>query len=146
MIKRALLTLLLFAFCSPAYANEVLNFKRPKNYKERLVIDFINQQAKTPPISYLIAPIDLNNDFINEYIIKPTSPNFCASLTFCPHKIIALPQYKPLLIGDFRAHHIIVEDSHAYGVRNLKIYDNKDNNFTFSTARWNPFSFSYEEK
>ncbi len=147
MIKRALLLLLPALFiCLPAYALEALNFKEPHSYKEKFVVNFIHQQTDTTDIPYLIAKIDLNDDFINEYIVKPNSPKFCVISSFCSYKIVALSHYKPILIGDFKAHNIVAEEGNEYGVRNLRIYGNKSNSFSFSTAYWNPFSFVYEIK
>ncbi len=144
MIFQALLTVLLLIPYNAAYASEALRFNPPTNHKENLVIDHLNQQLKTTNTPYLIAKVDLNNDLIDEYITKPASPQLCRTVSFCPYHIIALPQHQPLLIGQFDAHNILVEDTHKYGVRNLRVYNKLNNNFTSSTALWNPFSFLYE--
>lgn len=145
MILRALLLSLTFLYSSASLANEVLNFKEPIGYKEKFVISFLDKQQKQPISSYALAKVDLNEDAIDEYIVKPSTGNLCKTPTFCPHYIIILHKYQPLLIGQFDAEKIIVENDNSYGVRHLRIYDNANNNFTYSTAHWNPFSFQYEK-
>lgn len=115
-----------------AEANQRLNFQEPETRREKQAISFSQNKG-------LIAKIDLNNDLIDEYIVRS-----CDNKSFCNHTIIAFKEFKPLKIGKFQAHKIVISHEKTYGIHDLIVYNQQYNDFAFETAIWNPFSFSFE--
>lgn len=142
-------TALIFLFLSftlapiSAQALETLSFKEAKNYKERKAISFVKKTFQTPDIKYVLSAIDLNNDGLNEYIIKPAS---CSPNTFCQHHIVAFMKEQLISLLSIKAQKIIIKDIHHYGVRDLMVYSSPMNDFEKSKYQWNPFSYIYEQK
>ncbi len=127
-----------------AMAIESLRFQAPVSYKEKQAITLVKKLHTTPRITYHIATTDLNNDAIDEYIIKPASARDCQKKPLCQHSIIALQDHAPLLIGQFDAHKILISDKKTYGVRHIIVYNQPHNDFKTATAIWSPFNFRFE--
>lgn len=136
-------TLLLIIAPNHTKASEALYFKEAKNHKEKNIISFIKKTYQAFDKEYILAPADLNNDGINEYVVKEKN---CPSNTICRHHIIAIMEDKPISLLSVNAKKIIVNDTNNYGVRNITIYDNKMNDFKKSKYLWNPHSYLYEQK
>lgn len=143
MISRALLIFLFITFAAPAFANQPLIFKDANGYKDNLILSALHEKTGKENIKHLIAKADLNNDAIDEYILKPDAFQNCAPKNFCPHYIYALTSYNPVFLGEFTAFKIIVTQSKTYGVRSLQIYNNPNNNFSYTLAPWEPFLSKY---
>lgn len=145
-MKQAALLLLTILFFLPvtAMATEALRFRNADSYKEKQIIQFIEKTNKTSGIPYLIAPIDLNNDAIDEYIIKPASTKYCVRKPLCSHQITAFRNRFPLLIGEFDAHKMVISNKKAYGIRHIIVYNVPHNDFKSETATWSPFNFRFE--
>ncbi len=141
MIRALPMTLLLFFILPPSgEAAEILRFKRPETFRENKAIEAISQTQD----QYLTAKIDLNNDLIDEYIIKSSNDQTCAPNNLCRHVIVAYRKDTPLIIGEFNAHKILILNEKTYGIRDLIVYNNAYNDFKNVTARWNPFNFKYQ--
>ena len=142
------LALTLFIFLTyipfPAHAFESLRFQEADSYKENQILDFIKTQNKTAQDIYHLAPFDLNNDAIDEYIIKPKSAKNCPQAPLCPYQIVAFQERQPILIGSFDAHKILISDKKTYGIRHIIVYNQRHNDFKTAIAVWNPFSFRFE--
>ncbi len=127
-----------------AFAQEYLKFKEPETRKTAHIIqqlgDNLSQNALAP---YLIATTDLNDDSIDEYLLKSKS---CNDNTACPHTIIAIKNDKPITLLTIDASLIIVSDQQDYGVRRLIISENGTNDFQKSTYQWSPKSFTYNKQ
>lgn len=142
MIKSLTLfsTLFLLAFVIapfPLKADESLRFQVPVSYKEKQIVALVKPAEE----SYLLAPIDLNDDALPEYVVKPAS---CAKGTLCSHHIIVFQDRQPIELGQFDAHKILISGKKDYGIRQIIVYNNSYNDFENSTARWNPFAFRFE--
>jgi len=129
------MTLLFTLNSNSAKAANTLKYKTPNNYKEIQALS-----AAEIKDDHVLAKIDLNEDFISEYIAKPAN---CAAKQFCTYTIIAYMNRSPIIIGQFDAHQITPLKKKDYGVRRLNIYNVKRNDFAFNTARWNPRIFKY---
>jgi hypothetical protein len=129
VLNRLLLLLLLFPV--PALAQESLRFDSADTRREKQALS-INENKG------LIAKIDLNDDLIDEYVIRS-----CNGSKFCNYSIIAFKDFKAIKIGDFKAHKIVVSREKTYGVRDLIVYNQQYNDFAFETAVWTPFRFYY---
>lgn len=130
---RLLLTLTFaLLFIPSALAQETLRFAEAKSYREQQITKKFSDGA-------LIAKIDLNDDFIDEYILKKqTGKEILKHYT-----IIALENRKPIIIGKFDAHKLLVDTKKRYGIKHLIIYNNPHNDFQSKTAIWDPYTFSY---
>ena len=126
-------------FANNALANENLQFEKAISNKHLSIISSLNTKDLAPD-KYAIATIDLNEDFIDEYILRP---NQCPPQQLCPHLIIALNNRIPHVIGEFDAHKILVSYKKSYGVRHLIVYNQSSNDFITRTARWQPYISKY---
>lgn len=145
MIRAFILTFLLSLLLpASSYADSNLRFKKPENHKENKAIEAISQKSSDAFTSYKIAPIDLNDDLIDEYIVTLDDAQKCTKNNLCPYYIIAFAKYEPLMIGQFDAHKILVSSKKTYGINDIIVYNNTHNDFQTTNARWNPFSFTYK--
>lgn len=130
---RLLLTLaFVFSFPLPVSAQESLRFNEAKDFKEQQIIKKFSHDA-------LITKIDLNDDFIDEYILEKQTNN----PKFKHYTVIALENRKPIKIGEFDAYKLLVDTKKRYGIKNLIIYNNPHNDFQSKTVIWDPYTFSY---
>lgn len=145
-MKQAALFLFIAIFLLPvaSMAAETLRFRNAESYKERQIITFVEKTNKTNGIPYLIATIDLNNDAIDEYIVKPASTKNCINRPLCTHQVAAFRDRKPILLGEFDAHKMLISDKKSYGIKNIIVYNVPYNDFKSETAIWNPFNFRFE--
>jgi hypothetical protein len=144
MIHTALLFFLILACPFTAQANEQLRFQAPDSYKENKVIEYVSSINKKLSSPLLLAKIDLNADALDEYIIRAKDITACPQNKLCPYVIIALQDHKPIQIGQFDAHKILISNKKNYGIRQIIVYNDAYNDFKNVTAHWNPFSFSFE--
>jgi hypothetical protein len=124
-------------------ADDKLRFQDAENYKQNQIIDFVKTKTRNSLIEFHLAPIDLNDDLIDEYVVKPHNINDCANAPLCLNYIVAFKARKPILLGQFDAHKILVSNKKTYGVRDLIVYNVNRNDFKYDTAHWNPFESLY---
>lgn len=144
MIRYTLLLIIILAFPTKVSANDSLRFQVPVSYKEKQVVQFVLSKQDNFPSPLWIAKIDLNNDAIDEYVIRAQNTDNCASGKLCRHVIIAFQDHKPINIGQFDAHKILISNKKSYGIRQIIVYNDAYNDFKNITASWNPFSFTFE--
>lgn len=145
-MKTAALFLILIVFLMPniARAEERLRFKAAENYKDRQIVSFVQKLAESPSVIYALAHTDLNNDAIDEYIVKPAQSSDCPDKPLCPYAVIAFQDRKPILLGQFDAHKMLISNKKTYGVRGIIVYNNHHNDYQSKTASWSPHSFQFE--
>lgn len=119
------------------FAQSALKFEQPDNRKARQALAFV--AALSPHTDFTVAAIDLNDDFIDEFIVKDTSQKKMAI-----HYIVAYENRKPILIGEFQAQKLLISTKKDYGIKQLILYNNSYNDFSTQTARWDPDSFFYD--
>ena len=139
---RFLILFLILVLPSNLRAETKLSYKIPSNYKQAKVISFAKTLARNNS-EILISSIDLNDDFIDEYIVKPAS---CNKSELCSFSIIALMNDAPVEIGQFNAQEIIILDNKNFGIKQLKIYNKASNDYAQSVAFWDPYQFKYVYK
>jgi hypothetical protein len=132
-----------FLTVSTAQAQQRLSFGEPLSSKEQKIISFVRKNVQDPDNKYVLSKIDLNNDSLDEYVVRAQS---CTSKTLCRHDIIALLENKPLLLLSAQARQIIIENNHHFGVQDITLYDNTMNDFQKSNYAWNPHTYLYEQK
>jgi len=137
--------LILFIIFLPleAKAQQTLNFKVAKSFKEKQITSFVSKNTNIDVSSFILAPIDLNEDAIDEYIVKPNSRRLCNDSLFCKHHIIALQDREPIQIGQFDAHKVLISNKNTYGIRDIIIYNNQYNDFKSEIASWSPSKFLF---
>ena len=144
MIRYTLLLILILTLPTKVSANDSLRFQAPVSYKEKQVVTLaLSEQENLPPPLWL-AKIDLNNDAIDEYVVRAKNTDNCTSNKLCSHVIIVFQDHKPIKIGHFDAHKILISNKKSYGIRQIIVYNDAYNDFKNVTARWNPFSFTFE--
>lgn len=116
-----------------------LNFKIPLNYKELQAVAKAKKESGGN-VALLLANADLNDDFINEYIVKPSN---CQQQQLCDYKLIGFKAREPIILGEFDAHKIIILSKKDYGVKRLNVYNKSNNDFSFQTAVWDPVQYKY---
>lgn len=122
-----------------AQAQLTLSFKTPLNYKELQAAAKAKEEIGGN-VPLLLANADLNDDFIDEYIVKPSN---CQQQQLCDHKLIGFKAREPIILGEFDAHKIIILSKKDYGVKRLHVYNKSNNDFSFQTAVWNPVQYKY---
>jgi hypothetical protein len=124
----------------PAFAQQALRFRDADGYRESQILVFLNERRGSET-AFLLAPVDLNDDLISEYIARDPE---CPPSALCPFYIVAMMEREPTLIGQISAHKITPADKKDYGVRQLLVYNQSGNDFAGEPARWNPWNFRYE--
>lgn len=135
-----LLSFLSFFDISTAYANERLRFQAIETAKEKQILNYASSIHKETLSTPQIAKIDLNGDLLKEFIIRPS----CSTKRLCPHIIIALQDLKPVILGQFDAHKMLISYNKTYGIRDIILYNDLHNDFKSQTIRWSPFFFEYK--
>lgn len=122
---------------SSAFALESLNFNVPYNDSATsLIKEHVTLKGLDAISTPAIAKYDLNNDFINEYIVS--DKNCIEAQLLCPFLIFANTAQNQLIeIGSFTARDVKISNNTTSGVRNLNIYQNNRNHFSFDVAKWN---------
>ncbi len=125
-----------------ASAQQTPVFGAAVTYKENQIIQFVSQLPGQNN-DYTLAKVDLNDDALDEYIVKPSR---CSIKTMCPHHIVAFKNRQPILLLDIIAYKIKLSDKTTYGILDLIIYNQKHNDFLSKNFGWNPYSYRYEQK
>ncbi len=122
---------------SAASADKPLIFHDAKTYKETQVIRHAENNKEKQSVK--ASTYDLNGDFIDEYIVKKFTPNQRLS----NYTIVALENRIPITIGTFQAVKLLVSTKKTYGINNIIVYNDENNDFQTLTYAWNPNDFSY---
>ena len=138
----ALYLIALATVCSgKALANEALQYHSPDSYKENQVKELISKQNQS--FTYVLAPVDLNGDAVDEFVVRPENPEACSDKPLCPYHIVAFKEQEPIIIGDFLAHKLLISDKKSYGIRDIIVYNQKSNDYEHVTAAWDAYYFYY---
>jgi len=143
-ITALFITLAFISLLNDAFASEKLRFVEPESFKDKQIVDFIAKSSETSTDEYILAHIDLNNDAIDEYIVKPKLVQNCPKAPLCPYSIMAFENRLPISLKQFDAHKILISNKKTYGVRGIIVYNDFYNDFKFKTFNWSPYSFQYE--
>ncbi|MEZ5919446.1 MAG: hypothetical protein R3D66_05965 [Alphaproteobacteria bacterium] len=121
----ALLTAGLVSAFPAAYALETLRFQEIDT--PRLQSLFQGRQDIT------IAPIDLNEDGLDEFIVKP---KMCAKE--CDFTVMAENGNNGQLIalGTLKGRELLPGNAYSHGVRHLLLFDDPNNDYSYSVYVW----------
>jgi hypothetical protein len=130
------LTVLVLA--TSAFASGVLSFNGPMNERERRLMDaYAADILKTPLSNLSIARADLNEDGLNEFLVRAN----CAGL--CTYKILAESDDKIVELGNIEAKEIRMGNAYFSGVRNIIAYKNTLNDYDRTVYVWEPQASRY---
>lgn len=121
-----------------AQAQSLSHYQKAETYKERQIIQFVSQNHGKD--DYFLWKIDLNDDFIDEYFVKPEN---CQMSLLCPIIIVAFMDNTPIELAQFDAHKIVPSTKKNYGIQQLIIYNQINNDYAHQTAIWDPYQFKY---
>ena len=130
------LALTLFSV-SKANAEETLRFREADNYKENQILT--HAQANIENSDLILSPFDLNGDFIDEYVVRTQNKE----KQLYSYAILAFENNTPIIIGQFKAFNLLVSSKKTYGINNIIVYNDLNNDFRALTSIWNPYEFSY---
>ena len=130
------LALTLFSV-SKANANEPLRFGEAGNYKENQILTHAQANIENPDL--ILSPFDLNGDFIDEYVVRTKNKE----KSLYSYAILAFENNTPIIIGKFKAFNLLVSPKKSYGINNIIVYNDLNNDFRTFTSVWNPYEFSY---
>lgn len=141
----ALLTFSLIAFPAASFADTPLIFKDgAQDLRTRQIEDFLVTGGILPAEKTLeTAKIDLNRDGIDETIFRH-APEGCENTADCLYVIAGLAARQPVHIASIRARKIGISSENAYGVRQILVYNQKQNDFQYITYVWNPATSTFE--
>ena len=122
---------------SKANANEILRFREANNYKENQIL--AHAQTNMERQDLILAKFDLNSDFIDEYVVRTQNKE----KQLYRYAILAFENNKPIIIGRFKAFNLLVSPKKSYGINNIIVYNDLNNDFRTFTSVWNPYEFSY---
>lgn len=87
-----------------------------------------------------IAASDLNNDGIDEYIVRDHA---CAAYDTCRYVVFADTDQGLVVLGEITARSIALGKGYSHGIRDLAVQNNPDNDFTFERYVWEPQQSRY---
>ena len=119
----------------PAYALEkpVYNQKISKSSQIKIT-SYIH--AQNNDVATDIAPIDLNDDGLYEFIVKDKSCTM--QHKFCQFYILAEGASEAIEIGNITARDLAVAEKQSSGVRNLLVFQDPVNDYTSAVYVWEP--------
>jgi len=140
------LTFILLALSSgQSQARESLTYSSGlAERKDRQIYAFVQEQEIYPDVTSIeLAKIDLNADGLAEYIARPAR-TACAQSQFCLYTLVVFKDRTPLLLNKIEAKNLMISTKKTYGIRDLIVYTNPQNDFQARIYSWNPFSFRFD--
>ena len=126
---------------TPALASEKLIYNQKLSKSSSLLIKkFLNSS----PSEFDIAQIDLNDDGLSEFIIRPKTCN--AHVAPCQFSIVAETGNDIVSLGVIDAMAVSVDAETTSGVRNIHAFDNPRNDFDYSLYNWEAARSQYMMK
>lgn len=135
---------MLFGY-SPVMASEPLLFNYTPNPIEQKLIDQVTKPLEES--TFEVSAIDLNKDGIDEFVLKSkeckrTQTN---AQNYCHYLIVSnLDDEKMMTLGEFHAKSLILSNNFFKGIRELHVYNVKENDYDYNIARWNTEASGYE--
>jgi len=139
-LRVPVLSLILICFALPALAGQPLIFRsKVKDVREQSVLDYLaGLRWLDQKLPFTMAGTDLNGDGVDEWIIRQDISPTCESDASCQYLVVGLTEREPVLLGDFAARKVGIADEKQYGVRNLLVYNEKNDDFAVKTYVWTP--------
>lgn len=140
----ALSALMLSGYSSANAAEPVLYDFSPNPHEQKLIAEFAQSSEI---IDFDIADVDLNKDGLSEFIFKSKKCDLVVNRqkNYCNFTIAANQSDEKLInLGSFQAKAITLSNNFFKGIRDLHVYNLKENDYDYNIARWNPEKSGYE--
>ncbi len=138
MSKKLLLLLFLCGFI-PNLANavEALNYNKELGITlEHQVNLFLNKNYNSNLSNYSIAAIDLNNDGLDEYVLR--EKRCIISKSQCYHLVIAENKNTIIELLKIKTQNIMIGETYSHGIKDLLVFKNQINDYDFDIYIWSP--------
>jgi hypothetical protein len=122
-------------FAGPALATGAFEWDTPLSGPQKLLLE---AYFKQPASAFSIAPADLNEDGIPEFVVR----SGCEA-SLCTYKILAEQNSTLIELGNLQAFNIQSGNASSNGVRNILAYKNADNDFRPALYVWEPQAARY---
>lgn len=136
------LTLWVFLAIPPVAAAEALAFTHDPGRPDHLAIQNYFRGQSNQQSDFFIADPDLNNDNIPEFIVYDSLCDY--SKKPCVFKILSDTEKGIVPLGEITAYRVALDGKSAYGVRNLRAYKNKANDYDYAVYVWEPLDARYK--
>ncbi|PCI97172.1 MAG: hypothetical protein COB14_09385 [Alphaproteobacteria bacterium] len=145
-MKRLLIVLCFTYLCTgyskPAEALEPLDYNKKISPSLGHQIDsFLEKTYDTNLSQYDVAGVDLNNDGIDEHILKQLLCNIQTKQ--CTHLILAEKQEDILLLSKIKAYNLMIGGTSSHGIKDVLAFNNKINDYNFDIYMWSPSQKMY---
>ena len=137
-----LLLLLIFLPFDAAEASERLSFSGQLSERSRHLLErYTAEQIKTDFHSLKIAKADLNEDNLDEYILRTDDCEEASSA--CTYLVLAEADDQIIQIGKFRAREVMLGNGYSSGIRNIAVLENQNSDFDYKLYVWEPAQSQY---
>lgn len=122
----------------PANAAQTLSFGAKISDTSRVVLDgYIRASLGQAPETLEIAPADLNNDGLSEFILRDKNCSTCRFLVLAETNGAIVP------LGEAQGHTLEIDNAATAGVRSLLVYTNGANDYEYAVYVWEPGASRY---
>lgn len=131
----------LWLLAFPALAAERPLFMENWATPDRAALTRFLISAYTPalkPEDLLVAASDLNGDSAPEFIAAPRNRKNCHPLAGCTYAIAAFDGQTVTNLGFLKGFSIVLSDKRSYGIREILVYSNPDNDYAHARYIWDP--------
>ncbi len=141
MIKNILILICLITASTTlskhSFALEELNYGKKISYSLSYKIDtFLNGEYGNSISDYNISSIDLNNDGIDEQVLKQKQCHL--SKGKCTYLVIAEKKQEILILFKIKAYNLAIGNIGSNGVKNVLALTNNVNDYNFDIYMWSP--------
>ncbi|MAI62874.1 MAG: hypothetical protein CBB87_10405 [Micavibrio sp. TMED27] len=122
------------------------DFAQPLVYEKAVSQDFLKelqavlQFADNQLLNAQLSKIDLNEDGLDEYIVRDGS---CIDNHFCEYGVVAKTNQGYINLLRIKSFNLMLGNEYTKGVRNLRVYNNRLNDFNYTTYIWSTSRLSY---
>jgi hypothetical protein len=128
-------------FPAPAHATSTLDFTSKISETSRLNLNgYIRAQGRLPE-NVSIAPADLNDDGLNEFVLR--DKNCDPNAKSCDFSVVSETGDSITLLGEIPARRLTVGNDSLQGVHSLLAYENVANDYEYTVYVWEPQASRY---
>jgi hypothetical protein len=138
--KGLILVCFMAAAPAPAYSYEKIVYNQNlSEVSRRALTAYARDTLKTEIESLDIARADLNEDGLEEFILRPKG---CGPQP-CDHRLVAQAQSGVIELGTITARGLVLGNQYSSGIRTLLAFNNDNNDFDYELYVWEPRESRY---
>ena len=147
MVIKTLTVLMVFLMCgaqvTAVRAAETLHFNNDisRSSFERIK-SYVSNDLGQNIATHDIAKIDLNNDGLYEFILRPSG---CDQGAKCNFIVLAESGSKIRPLGRFEGINLLLGTEFSHGIRNLLVFNSVVNDFDYNLYTWHPKASAYRK-